>query len=243
MIKSRSPYYYSVPLVNNTVTCDSYKMNIRVWNGSKTIPPNATSYTFTKFNPTQSTGNDEINIARVIADFIIFSPNLQTTTGVINSDNQRWIKIDIFYDGSDIQSISNIYLMNLGYSFGMDGKNQSTPSNNILLNGNEFKVAKDSIFVLPILINEPTPAQFFINISLVDQRLIYFTYNFTSDFLQFRYRQTGDATWINYTDSVFVESPIDFLIPLTGSVEFQVFAFSDLANTTIFSNIFTATII
>jgi len=161
MIKSLSPYYITIPFVSplSSLTCTAYTLQIFVWNGAKNEPPTTPSYEFTKPNPTASTGNDIVDIANVINDFINFNPSANDSTDLLNGNNQNWIRIQTFYETTeplDATTPTNISveLMVKGYSYGMNGANQSTPTNKILLSGTEFKVNRGGTFVLPILTDD-----------------------------------------------------------------------------------------
>lgn len=161
MIKSLSPYYINIPFVSplSSLTCTAYTLQVFVWNGAKNTPPITPSYEFTKPNPTASTGNDIVDIANVVNDFINFNPSANDSTDLLNGNNQNWIRIQTFYetaDPLDATTATNISveLMVKGYSYGMNGANQSTPTNKILLSGTEFKVNRDGTFVLPILTDD-----------------------------------------------------------------------------------------
>lgn len=161
MIKSLSPYYITVPFVDpdTTDTCTAYTLKLYVWDGNYSTPPDDASYSITKNNPTSSTGSDKINIARLLNDFIDFMPATGTTTGLIDGDNQRWVKLTFTYTtivddiptAGDEQDVSTELLLK-GYSYGMDGENASTPSNRILMSGTEFKVNRTGVFNVPVLI-------------------------------------------------------------------------------------------
>jgi hypothetical protein len=147
MIKTLSPYYLTIPFVSplTGAICTAFTLKIFVWDGVKATPPATASYSITKNNPTASTGNDKINIARLINDFIDFMPS---------ESNQRWCKTTVTYDGSGVEELVTTSLVLKGYGYGMSGENPQPPANRILLQGNEFKVQRSGVFNLPILILE-----------------------------------------------------------------------------------------
>lgn len=147
MIKTISPYYVTIPFVSplTSVTCTSFVLKIYVWDGLKVTPPSLYSYLITKGNPTASTGTDKINIARLLNDFIDFNPS---------ESNQRWCKTTVTYDGSGVEELVTTSLVLKGYGYGMSGENTQTPTNRILMQGNEFNVQRSGFFNLPILILE-----------------------------------------------------------------------------------------
>ena len=160
MIKTLSPYYLTIPFVEPTTseTVTSYTLKIYVWDGVKATPPATVSYSFSKDNPTNSTGNDTVNVARLINDFIDFDPPTGVATGIIDGDNQRWVKFAIDFDspiaGVQVDQIVSFKLVLKGYSYGMDGVNAQPPTNRILMSGTEFKVNRTGVFNVPIKILE-----------------------------------------------------------------------------------------
>ncbi len=157
MIKNKSPYYIDTPFVSpsTSLTCSQYTLKIYVWNGLKTTVPSTASYEITKQNPTTSTGNDSVNIARIIKDFLSFVPQEGTVTGLINGVNQMWVRTEVYYtttNNPELYVPQNVAteLMIGGYAYGRGGKNQSVQANKILLDGTEFNVNRGGFFVLPI---------------------------------------------------------------------------------------------
>ena len=139
MIKSLSPYYVSIPFVAplSGLTCTSYTVALYVWSGDKATPPVEPVYLSTKQNPTGSTSNDSVNIANLISSFIPFTQQEGTSTGLIDGNNQYWVKWQTYYSTSNINdsitpSNVNTKLFVKGYSYGMDGQNAETPVNKIL---------------------------------------------------------------------------------------------------------------
>lgn len=161
MIKSLSPYYVSIPFVSplTGLTCTSFTLRLYIWNGLKFNPPANPSYEVTKSNPTASTGNDKINIARLINDFIDFNASNGTTTEVLEGNNQQWVKWETFYETSnpaDATTPSNVntQLMLQGYSYGLDGANAQPPTNKILIPIQDYKVNRSGVFNIPVLVEE-----------------------------------------------------------------------------------------
>lgn len=163
MIKTLSPYYLTIPFVDpiTTDTCTAYTLKIYVWDGVKATPPVDASYSLTKNNPTSSTGSDKINVARLINDFIDFMPATGTETGLIDGDNQRWVKFTLTYTTlvDDIATLGteqdvSTELALKGYSYGMDGENAQPTADRILMQGREFKVNRTGVFNVPIKILE-----------------------------------------------------------------------------------------
>ena len=161
MIRALSPYYVTTPLVspNTGLTCTAYSLYIKVWNGNKSTPPTEPTYQLTKNNNTASNGNDKINISRIISDYIEFVPNSNSTTGIINGNNQLWVQFYNTYATSnpaDATTPQNIVtdIMCLGYSYGDEGENNDIVNQSNLIPTQEYKVYREGIFIVPILLDE-----------------------------------------------------------------------------------------
>lgn len=157
MIKTLSPYYVTTPFVspNSGETCTSYTLNIYVWNGTYASKPASPNYQITKNNPTASTGNDVINVSRILNSFIDLIPQEGTGQDFIDGNNQVWAEISAVYVTSDPSdddleqnTITDIAVR--GYAYGIEGANQVTPDNLIMQTGLEFKVSRNSFICMPI---------------------------------------------------------------------------------------------
>ncbi len=167
-IKSLSPYYVTTPWSNplGATLGEDYTITILIWNGVKGSPPTAdstNSYIITKENPTSSTGNDKINIARLINDFIVFTPQTASATSTINGSNQWWVKTSVFYENDATVQQAATSLFTLGFSYGDEGENITAITNNTLLSSTrlgkstlEYFADRDAIFTVPILVDEST---------------------------------------------------------------------------------------
>lgn len=161
MIRSLSPYYIETPFVSpaSGLTCTSYTMEIFIWDGAKLSPPAAAEYTFTKNNFASSSGTDKVNIARLISDYIDFTPQSDTTTNYIDGNNTRWVKTQVTYattlasDGTTPQ-LKSTSLFSAGYSYGDEGENNTLVLNNMLMTGTDFKVNRTGVFSIPVLVDE-----------------------------------------------------------------------------------------
>jgi hypothetical protein len=163
MIINLSPFYRNIPWVSpfTGLTCTSYTLKIYVWTGLKTSAPIAPHYTITKNNITASTGTDKINFARLVSDFITFSPQTDAgATQLLNGVNQAWVKTEIYYTTTDASELTlpqsiEVELMTNGYTYGLDGENAQPPTNKVLIPVNTYKVYKDTgRFVVPIQLDE-----------------------------------------------------------------------------------------
>lgn len=255
MIKSLTPYYVYVPFVSpfTSLTCTSYMFQLFVWNGEKSTPPTEASFEITKTNPTASVGNDKLDISNLISDFVNFTQQEGTGTELINGNNQVWVKWQVYYTTSNpLEAITpseqNTVLMSKGYSYAMDGENATTPVNKILLSGNEFKVSRSGIFVLPIEIEETTVALATLTIDNItslggDQYELSFTSVGSLNRVFYRYKLDGDTTWSLGFLSI-ISSPVDITLPIVaGTYNVQIYSYDDNKSTKVYSNIFNVIVV
>lgn len=155
-IKTLSPHYITIPLTNPVtgVICSSYTVNVFIWVGSKSAPPATPSYTMTKINAAGLSGTEKINISRIANDFIEFDCDPQLDTVIVDGNNQAWVRHQVFYDDTPYAPINSIQLATKGYGFFLEGANPQLPNNKILLTGDEFKVSRNGLFVLPFMVEE-----------------------------------------------------------------------------------------
>lgn len=158
MIKTLSTYILEIPFTNpdTSIVSTSYTLKLFVWQGSKASAPALPIYIITKPNPSVTNGTDKIDISRLINDFFSFDLILPNDyNGLKRGENQAWVKWEISYsDTPDIITITEINLAIKGYGFYKDGANPQLPANRILIDSDEFKISYDSIFILPILVDE-----------------------------------------------------------------------------------------
>ena len=249
MIKSLSPYNLTIPFVAplSGLTCTEFTLEIFVWNGSKATPPIEPSYSKTIANPTASIGNTKVNIARLVNDFIDFTPYDTLVTELVNGNNQQWVKTQVKYLTSNVTDLLpqeiNVDLMVKGYSYGMDGANAQPPSNNIFLSGIEFKVQRNGYFVLPILIQETVTPLATLAITLIEEDVAPFydiTYieTGTHDEIYYRYRLQPETFW-TVGDVFLGPSPFAVELPATlGTYDVQIFTFDTINNVNVYSNIY-----
>jgi len=249
MIKSLSPHYIEIPFVAplSGLTCTEYLLEVFVWNGSKLTPPTVASYSKTIPNPTASTGVSNINISRLVNDFIDFTPYDTLVTELVNGNNQQWVMTQVRYTTtltSDLlPQLVNVQLMTKGYGYGMEGENPQTPTNNILLQGTEFKVQRGGYFVLPIMIQETVTPLATLEITLIEEDVIPMyavTYSDTgthSDIL-YRYRLQPATVWEIGLEIVGA-SPFSVELPeIVGTYDVQLFTYDTVNNELVYSNIY-----
>jgi hypothetical protein len=155
MIRALSPFYIDTPLVYGSTTCAKYTLNVWVWNGDKSTPDSTNSYQITYENTTASNASHSININSIIQDYIEFTqPTAALSTGVqlIDGKNQQWVYTYVTYDALATVEHETTDIMVLGYSYGNEGRNVTTVSNNTLLKPQEYKVNRDGNFIFPIYV-------------------------------------------------------------------------------------------
>tara|TARA_R110000782_G_scaffold104053_1_gene191780 strand:- start:338 stop:1096 length:759 start_codon:yes stop_codon:yes gene_type:complete len=252
MIKNKSPYYIDTPFVSpsTALTCSQYTLKVYVWNGLKSAVPSTSTYDITKKNPTTSTLTDSVNIARIIKDYLTFVPQEGTVTALINGVNQTWIRTEVYYtttNTSELTTPQNITneLMVGGYTYGREGRNQSTQSNKVLLDGTEFNVNRGGYFVLPIKINEPvpvTPELVITNVTLNAGTVYDVAFTSAGSYVDYTLLVTP-TTGSAYLDTLGLTSPQTTDIgSLTGSMNFKMQGFDSGTGATIFSNTFNITV-
>ena len=165
MIKTLSSYYLTIPLVSplTGLTAESVELKLYVWNGDKTAPPITETYKLTEPNPESLTNSIKVNIARLINDFIDFEPQV-LTTNLQDGNNQVWVKSELYYNTEDeteslLPQNTLIELALKGYGFALEGINPQTPADKLLLTNREFKVARNSKFIVPVIAEETPPPQ------------------------------------------------------------------------------------
>lgn len=162
MIRSLSPYYIDVPWVSvaSGLTCESYTLSVYIWNGLKASVPATADFTFTKTNATNQTGTDStIDIARIIADYIDVNPIDNVGTGALSAQASYWVKWEYTYITTDPTDATTpqgatTKLFSRGYSYGFEGGNIETITNNILFQGDEFKANREGVYCLPFITSE-----------------------------------------------------------------------------------------
>ncbi len=247
MIKTLSPYYLTIPLVNpmTEVVCDTFLLKVYIWDGNKTAVPSIAEYESTIINASNSNGNHKLDISKIVNDFIDFNCVQSLVTSLEDGNNQAWVKTEVYYN--DQPTIAQLIETNLaikGYGYFLDGENHQPPSNKIFLTGDEFKVNRNGFFVLPILMNEPTPPTPSLVIDSIildtgDSYIITFTTNISYTEIYFRYSVTTLDIWA-LGDELITESPFAISIAsISGTYDVQIYAYDPLTDTVIFSDYYT----
>tara|TARA_R110002049_G_scaffold199037_1_gene369081 strand:- start:17669 stop:18736 length:1068 start_codon:yes stop_codon:yes gene_type:complete len=154
MILTRSPYYKNVTWrrPSDNAVCDSFTLNIYIYEGAITAAPTTATYSITKENiQNLTTGDTKIDIARLVDDFIDPQLITQTDTGLYQSKATVWVKTEVVYDVSGDTStelIETDYAIR-GYGKGSEGENYQLDKP-ILSDVSEVDAYKESIVMLPI---------------------------------------------------------------------------------------------
>lgn len=246
MIKTLSPYYVSIPLVNpaTLVVCDSYTINLFIWSGNKTAVPATPEYEITKINAAASNGTDKVNISRIVNDFIDFNITPNNVTSLDNSTNQVWVKFVVYYnDQPELEQLVFTQLAIKGYGYFTDGENSDVPANKVLLNVNEYKVNRNGTFAMGIVLDEPTPVTPILTIDSItevdiDTYSIAFTTNIDYSVVNLRFSLTTLNDWTIWGTS-FTASPFEIFFPIgLTPYDIQLFAYDPLTDTDVYSNIY-----
>lgn len=247
MIKTLSSYYIDIPLVSplTSLTCASFVLKLYVWNGLKTDVPAEATYTLTENNPEALTSTLNVNVAKLINDFIEFEPQV-LVPNIQDGNNQIWVKQEVYYNTENVSELSTPQLIetNLGlkgYGYAMEGKNPQTPADKILLTNREFKVSRDSKFIVPIIIDEtsiPVPSITITNISNISGNDYELTFTFVGSYDDFFATITPTSGFPEITPSFSTTSPQTIVITSTGSLDIRMFGYDNDSSTNVNSNIF-----
>lgn len=246
MIKTLTPYYITIPRVNpsTSVTCGSYTFELYVWMGNKSAIPSTPDYGKTRINASNTTNSDIVDISKIVNSFIEFDIAQSLVTSLEFGNNQYWVMTKVYYDDQPtVAQLENIELATRGYGYFLEGQNPQIPANKILLEGDNFKVNRNGLFVLPILMDEPTPVTPTLVIDSIEHDVddlfdITFTTNIIYDEIRFRYRLEPATIW-TFGDETITESPFSITIPyVSGTYNVQIRCYDPLSGNVVFSNIY-----
>lgn len=159
MILTKSPYYKSIPWENPSggVTPTKYILQIYIWNGLKASVPASPNYEEENINPLGLSGLLDVNISPYINDVLTIATTKGSATSILDSASAVWVKTQvIYYQGGVAQSAELVStdLAVKGYGYGIEGKNTTIPSNNVLAFGSDVRVSSASQFTLPFKVSE-----------------------------------------------------------------------------------------
>ena len=166
MIRTLSPYYVTTSFVSPLTgeTCSKYELDVFIWSGAKTSPPSVATYKFEKANFAGSTGNDKIDISRLIDDYIDYDFKINNLdTVLLDSDNQVWVKTQVRYTTADsndtgINQVQTTKIALKGYALGFSGENQGKPSDEVLMSKSKYKVSRNSVVSIPFIVEDTAKA-------------------------------------------------------------------------------------
>lgn len=252
MIKILSPYYINIPYESPVtgLVCSEFTLKLYVWSGLKTDIPIDASYEITKTNPEGLTTSTQIDISNLISTFLEFEPKTVTDNEIINGDNQVWYSVSVFYTTENPSEILTPQLQETklalkGYNYGMSGENAETPSDKILMQSREFKVARDSKVIIPIEIDEPiipTPSIIITAVDLISGDNYNVSFTSVGTYIEFYpiiIPEVGDPVIENMSGTT---SPQAVVTSFTGIVGFQMFGYDTTSGTNVTSNTFNITI-
>lgn len=159
MILTKSPHYITIPWLNPSggATPTKYILQIYIWKGLKTDVPASSTYELENINTVGLTGSVDVNISPYVNDILTIATTKGSSTGVINGDCAVWVKTQVIYFFGTTSLAPEFVSTDLavkGYGYGIEGKNTTTPENNVLAFGNFANVSRQSQFTLPIKISE-----------------------------------------------------------------------------------------
>lgn len=159
MILTKSPYYLTIPWLSpsSATVPDKYVLQIYVWNGLKASVPVSPNYEEENKNPVSLTGTIDINISPYINDVLNVALTNGSTTGVLNADCAVWVKTQIIYYIAGVAQSPEFVSISLaikGYGYGIEGKNTTIPTSNVLADASIVNVSANSQFTLPFKASE-----------------------------------------------------------------------------------------
>ena len=159
MILTKSPHYITIPWENPNggVTPSKYILEVYVWNSLKSALPSTANYELENVNPLGLSGTVDVDISPYINDILTVGVTKGTATSVINGACAVWVKTQVIYYQGGVAQAPQYIVTDLavkGYGYGIEGKNTTIPTNNVLAFGNFANVSRQSQFSLPIKISE-----------------------------------------------------------------------------------------
>ena len=174
MILCRSQFYKEVPWVrpSDSQQADSFTLELYVWRGDKvTDEPANPQYTKTVTNVEGVSTTLDVEIGKLIQDFIPEEVVNSSSTELLDGLNTVWVKHQVKYlvGQDETTELVETDIATNGYAFGMEGKNYS-PANIFLSDVEEIDSFKQSFVQVPILASEVSNIKVSVN-SLYDNLL------------------------------------------------------------------------
>ena len=157
MILCRSAYYKEVPWVrpSDSQTADSFTLELYVWTGLKSAVPAEPQYSKTIFNVENLTTTLDVEIGRLIQDFIPEEVVNSTSTEILDGKNSVWVQHQVKYLFGQDETTELVVtdLATNGYGYGNEGKN-FTPTKRLLTDLEEGDAEQQSLIQIPVLLSE-----------------------------------------------------------------------------------------
>jgi hypothetical protein len=154
MILTRSPYYKTIPWNNPAgQTPPKYILQIYIWSGPQDSIPDLPTHEIKNINPLGLVGSMDVNISPYINDVLKFNLTKSNSTDIIAANSAVWVKTQvIYYNGAtpEAPELITIDLAVRGYGYGIEGRNTTTPANDVLAFGSFVNVSRFSQFSLPV---------------------------------------------------------------------------------------------
>ena len=218
---TRSPYYVTIPF--NFTTTTKATVTLYVWDGDLGTVPATASRTQTKIRPTVDYSEFNVNLSKLIREFLDPSPRLVLTSTTQIVDNQdddlKWVKYTASYtDPSEIiADIEGTLAAVDGYGYMQEGVNPDVPTTKVLTSCAMRKVSRDGFIMFPYL-NEGTITSIDIDSDLgtINATETMTTSDESTDAVQYINVDVSDATTDGYitittkpNDDAFVYEIID----------------------------------
>jgi len=160
MIKTLSTYNLIVPFVSplTSETCTEYTVNVYIYKGWSVLSvPLSPQYTITKVNHADSTGDDRIQIGRLVNDRIEFIPTNSGIMEVLDTE-QYWVKTEVIYTTAnpaddDVKQSPLTQLALKGYGYGNEGENPQPRVDGILVETDLMRVSRNSSTTIGLLLD------------------------------------------------------------------------------------------
>lgn len=149
MILSKSPHYIHIDLIYPTTY--SITMKLYIWSGDKANEPLNPTYTLTKERPDVEVTALDVDISRLVDDYIEHIPALQNSSGKYTTTGGVWVKYVISYndDSTNITDTIGIDFAVGGYGYFLEGINPDVPANRSLTPSTLQKA--DTFFIFPYI--------------------------------------------------------------------------------------------
>lgn len=152
LILSRSPYFVSIV---PSFTFDKAIMNLRIWQGHKTIDrPALATYTMSKNVIVAGQPQIIFNVAKIVNDFVKGKYNGLGSAGAYTTSllDNVWIESDIaaYFDGDNVATGERLYLAVDGFGYHTQGANPVV-SEKVLCSINNHVVYPDTNYPLAFI--------------------------------------------------------------------------------------------